>query len=93
MKGETAGNPSWPPPAGHPKGELLSTGFVFVLLCVFFLCFSPCFPPQNNQTINTSTVAGDTPKGNNNNKNRKNKQKQSIKTSPAGRRYPKWQQQ
>jgi hypothetical protein len=24
--------PSWPPPAGHPKGELLSTGFLLMLI-------------------------------------------------------------
>jgi hypothetical protein len=27
---ETATDPSWPPPADHPKGELLSTGFFIV---------------------------------------------------------------
>jgi hypothetical protein len=27
-KRETAANPSWPPPAGHPKGEPLSTGLI-----------------------------------------------------------------
>jgi hypothetical protein len=32
MKKGDCSNPSWPPPAGHPKGELLSTGFTVISL-------------------------------------------------------------